>query len=198
MTDIIDDFKSKWGEAKKEEITPAKSATDLIALSQQQVKSTVIIQFKNMIILLITMIGLVTYFFFLYHFQETTSHVGITLMIGGLSLRILIEAFSIIRANRIDISNSANDLNNDYLSYYYYRKRIHGPVTIGILVAYTIGFFLLMPEFNQHMEREMVILIGLSYLPAAAIVGFSIRKGIRDELKLWNEVMRIQKEIGDS
>ncbi len=195
MTDILDDFKGKWEEAKKEEVTPSKTAKDLIALSKQQLRSTVIIQFKNMIVLLITLIGLSIYFFYAYHFQETTSHIGIALMIGGLAIRILIEIYSMLRGNGIDISNSANDFNSSYLSYYHYRKRIHGPITIGILVAYTIGFYLLIPEFDQHLSRAMVILIASSYLLAAAIFGYSIRIAIRNEMKLLNGLLHLQEEI---
>lgn len=197
MTDILDDFKGKWEEAKQEEVAPSKSAKDLIALSKQQMRSTVIIQFRNMIILLITLIGLSFYFFYVNHFQLTTSHIGITLMTGGLAIRILIEVLSMIRGNRIDISNSANAFNSGYLSYYHYRKRIHGPITIGILVAYTIGFYLLIPEFDQYLAREMVVLIAFSYLLAAAIFGYSIRMAIRSEMKLLNSLLHLQEEIED-
>lgn len=197
MTDILDDFKGQWDEAKKEEKAPSKNAHDLISLSKKQLRSTVIIQFKNMVILLITLIGLCIYFFYAYHFQQITSHMGITLMIGGLAIRILIEVYSMIRGNRMDISDSANEFNSGYLNYYHYRKRIHGPITIGILLAYTIGFYLLIPEFDQYMAREMVVLIALSYLLAAAIFGYSIRIAIRDEMKLLNSLLHLQKEIED-
>ncbi|MDW3193482.1 MAG: hypothetical protein R8G66_14000 [Cytophagales bacterium] len=195
MTDILDEYKGQWKEARQKESTPSKSAKNLITLSQQQLRSTVIMQLKNMIILAITLIGLSVYFFYAYHFQLTTSHLGITLMVGGLAIRILIEIYSIVRANRIEISHSAKAYNSGFLSYYSYRKHIHGPVTISILIGYTVGFYFLIPEFVQYMTRGMVILIGLSYLPAAAIFGFSIRKGIRDEMKVLNGLLALQTEI---
>lgn len=176
-------------------MAPLKSAKDLIILSQKQLGSAMIIQFKNLIILSITLIGLSIYFFHLSHFQETTSHIGISLMTGGLAIRILIEGYSIIKSNGIDISQSLNDFNSGYLTYYHYRKRIHGPVTIGILLSYTIGFYLLMPEFDQHLPRETIIWFALSYLPAATIFGLSIRKAIRDEMGLLNEMLAMQEEI---
>lgn len=197
MTDILDEFKGQWQEARQEESVPSKSAKDLISLAQQQLRRTVIMQFKNMIILAITLVGLSIYFFYAYHFQLATSHLGITLMVGGLAIRILIEIYSVIRANRIDISHSAVTYNRGFLHYYSYRKRIHGPVTISILIGYTIGFYLLIPEFALHMTREMVILIGFSYLLAAAIFGFSIRKGIRDEMKVLNGLLELQTDIDE-
>ena len=197
MTDILDDIKGQWESAKKAEKPPAKSAKDLITQGQKQLRSTVIMQYKNMAILILTLIGLVFYFFYAYHFQMTTSQVGIALMVGGLAIRILIEIYSVFRANRIDISHSAHEYNSGFLKYYAYRKRIHGPVTISILIGYTIGFYLLIPEFDQYLSRETVILLGFSYLLAATIFGYSIRKGIRDEMKVLNELLELQEEIED-
>lgn len=195
MNDILDEFKGKWNEAK-EDVAQSNNAKDLITLSRQQTKQTAIIQFKNMIILCLTLAGISAYFFYV-NFQELTSHIGVALMTGGLLIRILIEGYSIVRTNKIDMSESATSYNIGYLNFYTYRKLIHGPITIGILLAYTIGFFLLIPEFDQHLSRNVVILIAISYLPAAAIFGFSIRKGIRDEMKLLDSLLELQDDIED-
>ena len=68
-------------------------------------------------------------------------------------------------------------------------------MTIGILIAYTVGFYVLTPEFADYLTTTQVILMDTSYLLAAAIFGFSIRKAIKDEMRILDELKGLQEEI---
>ncbi|QSE96631.1 hypothetical protein [Fulvivirga lutea] len=189
MSKDFDDIKNKWQSAKKEQSTSKVSAVELIELSKKKMKSVVNMHLANMGILIITFIGIVAFIVYLARFQETLSHIGVALMLGGLAIRIVIEGYSIYLSSAIDLSKSVQEVNEQYLGFYNYRKRIHGPVTITILVLYVIGYFLLLPEFNVYLSDTMMIFITVSLIPAAFIVGYSIKNGIKKEMGILTELM---------
>jgi cation transport ATPase len=197
MSDILDDLQNMWDDAKKDKNEHSLSAKDLIALSKQKMRKAVWMQVGTIAILTITLLGISAFFIYVAQFRNLLSHIGIFLMTGGLVVRILIEVYSIYRSSKIDLSLTASNVNKRYLNFFDYRSRIHGPVTIGILVAYSVGFYLLIPEFANYFSTVEVTLIALSYLLAAAIFGYFIRKGIRDEMELLRSVLQLQDEMAD-
>ena len=120
---------------------------------------------------------------------------GVSLMIGSISVRILIELFSIYLSTKIDLSAAAMKTNHDWLKFYQFRKRIHGPVTLIIIVLYTIGFYMLTPEFSLHFSFPVMILIDLSYIIGAIIFTWFIRNAIRKEMKYLAAVLDLQHGI---
>ncbi|SNT28094.1 hypothetical protein SAMN05421640_3149 [Ekhidna lutea] len=196
MSDLLDDLKNKWSDAKGGN-PKHPSAEEVINLSKKKKKGAVNMHIGNIAILTITLIGISAFFIYVAPLQEILSHIGIALMTGGLLLRILIECYSTYRSTKLEISDSTAVSNEKFLKFYAYRKRIHGPVTISILVAYTIGFYILTPEFSTYFTTTQVVIMDLSYLLAAAIFGFSIRKGIKDEMRLLNEWKGLNEEIAN-
>ncbi|WP_370086452.1 hypothetical protein [Ekhidna sp.] len=195
MSDLIDDLKNKWDSAKTNK-SDRTSTTELIDLSKKKMRDAVKMHIGNIAILTITLIGISAFFMYVAPLQETLSHIGIALMLGGLFIRIMIECFSIYRSSKVDFSETAVATSKKTMSFYSYRKRIHGPVTIGILIAYTVGFYVLTPEFTNYLTTTQVVLMDASYLLAAAIFGFSIRKAIKDEMRILNELKDLQEDIG--
>uniref|UniRef100_UPI00404A624C hypothetical protein n=1 Tax=Fulvivirga sp. TaxID=1931237 RepID=UPI00404A624C len=197
MSDILDDFKGHWDAAKKDSANQTVSAKDLVAAAQQKMRSAMLMHVGNTAVLVVTLISICLFFIYVAPLQETLSHIGMSLMIGGLVLRILIEFHSIYRSTKIDLSDTAFAVNKSYMSFYTYRKKIHGSVTIGILIAYTVGFYILLPEFGNYFTQAQLILLALSYLVAAAIFGFSIKIAIRKEVKLLKSLIDMQQEMTD-
>lgn len=198
MDDSLNDLKNKWDEAKKAQPSQSVDPKTLIAHSQKKLKSAVNMHLGNIAILVLTLLGISSFFLFVAPFQETLSHIGIALMTGGLLLRILIEFYSIHRSTKVNLADTAVVANEETLSFHAYRKRIHGTVTIGILLAYTIGFYLLTPEFADYFTTNQVILLDVSYLGAAAIFGYSIRTAIRKEMRLLDELKDLRGQLVDS
>lgn len=196
MSDLIDDLKNKWDSAKASK-SERISTTELIDLSKKKMRGAVKMHIGNIAILTITLIGISAFFMYLAPLKQTLSHIGIALMLGGLFIRIMIECFSIYRSSKVDFSETAMEASNKTMSFYSYRKRIHGPVTIGILIAYTVGFYILTPEFADFLTTTQVVLMDASYLLAAAIFGFSIRKAIKDEMRILNELKDLHEKIAN-
>jgi uncharacterized membrane protein YqjE len=72
---------------------------------------------------------------------------------------------------------------------------MNGPVTVSIVILYSIGFYLLTPEFSLYFSTAMMVLIDLSYILAAVIFIWSIRKAVKKEMTILNEVIHIQEDI---
>jgi hypothetical protein len=151
--------------------------------------------FGNALVLTATVAILVFYFYYLYNFQDLLSNIGIHVMIGGLSLRIAIEIFSAMRSRRINISDTAAQSIQNSLSFYKFRKRIHGPITIIIFVAYVIGFYFLTPEFSRYLTLTWVILMDASALIIFIVLALVIRKGIRQEFKDLEKIVELQTTL---
>ncbi|MEO9485134.1 MAG: hypothetical protein ABJG47_16860 [Ekhidna sp.] len=195
MSDPIDSLKNKWDAVKSTPSEPKISSKELISLAKKKMKSAVMMHVGNIGVLAITLIGISAFFIYVAPLKNTLSHIGIFLMVGGLAIRIIIECYSIYRSSHVDVSESVAIANDTSLQFYNYRKRIHGPITVVILIAYTIGFYLLTPEFSDYFTTIQVILMDVSYLGAAAIFIYSIRKAIQKEMKLLDELKLLQNEF---
>ena len=195
MNDSLNDLKNRWDEAKKAQPVQTLDPGAMIALSREKLKRTVNMLLGNIIVLVLTLVGISSYFLFVAHFQETISHIGIALMTGGLLIRIAIEFYSIYRSSKVNVTNTAAAVNEETLNFHSYRKRIHGPITIGILFAYTLGFYLLTPEFADYFTTTQIILLDTSYLLAAAIFGYSIKRAISKEMTLLDELKDLQGQL---
>lgn len=195
MSNTFDNLKNKWQHAKKEQPRQSVNTEELIQLSQKKMRQVLNMHLGNIAVLVLTLIGISAFFVYVANFQQTLSHIGMVLMLGGLVIRIAIEIYSIFRSRQIDISQSATSVNQQYLDFHNYRKRIHGTTTLVILLAYSIGFYLLIPEFSLYFSQTMIILLCLSYLVAAAIFGYSIKTAIRREMNYLKELLEVREEI---
>ncbi len=195
MTNELNELKNLWQDAKKGQLSASIDANEIISLSKKKMKNVVSMHVKNIATLAITLVGLIAFFKYVAPLQETLSHVGIFLMTGGLIVRILIELYSIYFSSQINMSTSVSQNSNASLNFFQFRKRIHGPVMYTILVAYTIGFYILTPEFSFYFSTTMMILMDASYLVGAVIVGYFINLGIKKEMSDLRELLQIQNEL---
>lgn len=196
MEKELDEIKKLWQKAKdNNNDLPSKNIVDLIALGEAKKKSSLFAHYGNALVLTATVAMLVFHFYYLYNFQDLLSNIGINVMIGGLTLRIAIEIFSAIRSLRINISDTAAQSIQNSVSFYKFRKRIHGPVTIIIFVAYVIGFYLLTPEFSRYLTLTWVILMDASALIIFIALAFIIRKGIRQEFRDLEKIVELQTRL---
>lgn len=198
MNNEIDELKNVWKDARKTVEYPVPGTEKLIGLAEKKKKSTVRIHVVNILILLVVLIAISAFFVFVARFNQTISHIGIALMTGGLAVRILIECFSIYLSTRINLTESVQQTNTSFLRFYRFRKKVHGPVTISIVILYTIGFYLLTPEFSLYFSRPMMLLIDGSYIVGAVIYTWSIRRAIRKEMGYLDELLKLQTQISDT
>lgn len=195
MNNEMDDLKNMWRGARKSVGSFSTKTSKLIAMAQKKKKSAVKMHVLNILVLTITLIGISVFFVYVAKFNQLMSHIGVALMVGGLVLRILIEIFSIYYSGKINMSESALHANESFIRFYNFRKVIHGPVTITILALYTIGFYLLTPEFSLYFNTTMIVLIDLSYIIGAAIVSQFIINAIRKEFNYLKEILKLREEL---
>ena len=194
MKNEMDDLKQLWNNAKQ--ATPSTTtAKQLIQQAAEKKKSSIYFQYGNILILTVVLLGLWVFFYRMYPFATLLSKIGTWLMLGGLALRICIEMLSVSRFGKIHVTDSALQNTSSTVSYYRFRKTIHGPVTFLIIAAYTIGYYLLMPEWSTHFRLSTMILLCCSYPVGAIILIKLIRKGIRKEMDDLKELIELQDEL---
>lgn len=195
MNTDFNQLKDLWDESKKNQVSPTPDIEDLIQLAQKKMRSTVRSQWITILVLTITFLVIGAFFKYEVHFKHTISRVGIALMLGGLVIRIFLELISIFLSGKINLTETALKSNHSKMSYFRFRKIMNGPVTVSIVILYSIGFYLLTPEFSLYFSTAMMVLIDLSYILAAVIFIWSIRKAVKKEMTILNEVIHIQEDI---
>lgn len=196
MNEDFSTLKGNWDSLKDKIDLPSASAVENI---EQKIKTkereNYFFYFGTIIILSITLIGIVLFFIYVAPVQEIMSKMGCWLMILGLLFRILIEAISITKAKRIiKLDNTLNNLAN-LIKFHQFRKIIHNTISPIILTAYTIGFFIITPEFSKYIEFWYLTLICISYFVAGIIIFSVIRKSVKKEMKKIDEILSLKKEL---
>ena len=195
MNESNDELTDLWKQAKQHN-APTLSAPDALAdRARAIVKHTRNFHLGNVAILLAVVVGLLAFFYYVAPLQTLLSHIGIGLMIGGLLVRIGIELYSVARSGRINLGANAVQATDDALSFYRFRKKIHGPITIAIVLLYSLGFYLLTPEFSDYFSWPWMMLIDGSYLVGAVILILLIRQGIRKEMAALRELTTVKNEM---
>ncbi|MCC6835058.1 MAG: hypothetical protein IT213_08720 [Cytophagales bacterium] len=192
----MDDISSLWQQAKaSSQAQPKSSIAGLMQAAEARKKNALSAHFGNAAILLVTVAILVFYFYYLYYFEDVLSKVGYNVMIGGLVIRIMIEGYSVWRSRKVKISDTVRESVQNSISFLKFRKYVHGPVTLFILVTYFIGFYLLTPEFNRYFSTFWMIMIDISAFVAAIILTYYIRKGIKQEIQDLEKIVEIQSHL---
>ncbi|WP_109300263.1 hypothetical protein [Aquimarina sp. AU474] len=195
MNDDFEALQREWQKDKDNIKSDTTTMNDLFFLIQKKKKASVRFQFGNIIVLLITMLGITAFFYYVAPVKETLSRIGAGLMVIGLFLRIVIEMISIIKSKNIDVKDNVLETSEKTITYYKFRKTIHGPITIIILVLYTIGFYMITPEFSLYFSTWKMILIDVSYLVAACIFIPIIRKSIKREIRTLLDIIDLKNRI---
>lgn len=191
----MNELKEIWRSAKGNTSHVNISIDRLIEKAELKRRKTLSAHYGNIGILTLVAIMIILCFRFFFPFQEALARTGIGLMIGGLIIRIGIEMFSIMKSKKIRISDTTAQATDDTIAFYQFRKKIHGPVTLIIVVLYIIGFYMLSPEFSKHMPVNALIIMDIGFLVGALLLAWVIRSGIRQELEDLQELVEIRKQL---
>ena len=191
----MDELKNKWGQAKRAAIASSTPVEVLITKARKKKSSVINFHYGNIIILTLTFIGISLFFIYVAPFQDTLSRIGMFFMLGGLLLRIVVECFSTLKSKKVQLVNETAQTANDALAYYAFRKKIHGPFTIIIVVFYSLGFYMLSPEFSRYIAFQWMVLIHVSYVLGAIFLIWQIRKGIQNEMRSLEELVALKKDM---
>lgn len=191
----MDELKNKWGQAKRAAIANSTPIEVLITKARKKRNSVTNFHYGNIVILTLTLIGISLFFIYVAPFQDTISRIGMFFMLGGLTVRIVVECFSTLKSKKIQLVNETVQTTNDALEYYAFRKKVHGAFTITIVAMYSLGFYMLTPEFSRYIAFQWMVLIHISYVLGAIFLIWQIRKGIRDEMHNLEELIALKKDM---
>lgn len=194
MNNELDDLKAMWKNAADAE-RPAASTATIIGKAKAKRRSSIFFQYSNIVILSATALVIYIFLWRLYPYHTTLGKTGVIVMIGSLVLRVIIEIFSTRKWRHIQPDAHTLENTRRTLDYYAFRKFIHGRVTYTIVIAYTVAFYCLLPEFSQHAPTWVTLLIGISYPIGAGILIRQIRKGIRREMEDIAAVSRLYESL---
>lgn len=181
MTPPSDTLEQIWSDARGAP-TPALDLDRLQNRSAAPLRTSLRAQLSTAAILSGTLAVLLVYFFGLVDLAMATSDWGTALMIGSLASRIAIEVFGAALAWRIDRTASTADFARATERLLAYRTGVHRGVVVVCLAGYTLGYYLLFPEFDASFGTITMWLLGLSYpLIMAVVWRWAILPGLREE-----------------
>jgi len=189
----MEDLINQWKE-DRQRMTGAGSADELIRTARQQDRNILNAHYGTLLILCGTLIVLALYFYN-YRYATAAGITGMWLMLGGLVLRIFIETISVLQYQRVRPEESLAHSTNRALAFHRFRKRIHGPFTLGIVALYVAGFYLAATEFNRYLPTALLAWIHFSFPVVVIVLVRVIRTGIRKEMESLEQMMALSKEI---
>ena len=195
MDNDFDNLKRQWSTGKKEFTVAPDSIQEQLNALKTKKKSSTSFHYGNILVLSATVIVLLLFFYYLAPVQELPSRIGVGLMIGGLLVRIAIEFMSVARVKKIKMTDLALDNLAQTIAFYKFRKTIHEPVTITIIVLYSIGFYMISPEFSNYFSLWQMILMDGSYIVIAIVLIVGIRKGVKKEMNTLAEIIAVKKDL---
>ena len=195
MNSDFKELQRTW-ESSKKSIEP--SATNLDSLYKKiksKEKENYFFYYGTITILLTTLIVISIFFYYVAPVQEILSRIGAGLMISGLIFRIFIEIISIQKAKQINILDSSLKTAENSFQFHHFRKTIHQVIAPFIIVLYTVGFYMITPEFSVYMKFWNVVFIDISYVVIGIILFFIIRKGVKEEMQKLTDIVKLKNEI---
>lgn len=195
MSDHFSELESVWQSGKESLKSSPESLQDIHAQIQKNKRSNFLFYYGTIIILSITFLGVASFFYFVAPVQEILSQVGVGLMLGGLFIRIILEIITGIRSKKVHIQSNSLEAVNNAIAFYEFRKKIQFVVAPTIVALYTVGFYLITPEFLSYLSLESVILFDVVYLVMAVILFIQIRKGVLKEVKTLQETVELKQEL---
>ena len=194
----MDNLHQQWKQARQGVALPSPSVQDIIAKAGKKKRSILYFHYGNIGVLTLTLLIISLFFYFKMPFQKWSSVVGASLMVGGLALRIIIEAVSSFKSKRIQLGHDLSRSTEAAIAFYAFRKKIHGPVTISIVALYMIGFYLLTPEFSNYLSLNRLLFMDISFLFGAALLTWQIRRGIKREMDQLLGLASLKEQLAES
>jgi hypothetical protein len=144
------------------------------------------------VVLGITAIILVVFFFYISGYGNQQVILGISLMVGSLLVRILLEVLSIRKLKKMNSVVHSMDFRKDLIGYYKGRKSVHFVWTPLLILTYVTGFLILLPLFKANLSSGFYTYIIVSSMVLLIVLSIFIVKQIRTEM---NNLKRLQEEF---
>jgi hypothetical protein len=191
----MDELRKMWNSDKEAVDRQSVDLSNIIVLAKKRKIQTIRTHVLNLSILVTSLLGIAAFFRYVANFQELLGQIGSGLMMGGLALRIVIEIISVYKSFKIDLSREALKTTSEALNFFDFRKKIHGPVSLSLIGLYTIGFYMLTPEFSRFFSIEVMVLIDGFYVAYMLVLFRLMHRANRKEIKSLEEIIQLQAEM---
>ena len=193
MSNHFSELENAWKESKKDLKNSSASLDAVYEKIQTNKKESFFFYYGTIIILSITMVGISSFFYFVAPVEKLLSRIGVSFMLVGLLTRIVIEIISVIKSKRVHVLDNSLDAVNNTIAFHVFRKNVHEIVAPIIIFFYTVGFYMITPEFLVYLSFWNVVLIDASYLVIAVVLFINIRKGVLKEMKALHETLELRR-----
>ncbi|MEM8999150.1 MAG: hypothetical protein AAGB24_02715 [Bacteroidota bacterium] len=165
----FEDIKSEWNKQIVPEI-PSGGA-DRIANKIRKIK---IKQRIAYIVLSLTLVILLIFFFHVSAYRSTTTMIALFLMMAPLLVRIVLEVCSIRALKQLNVVLQTQDFKKGMLRYYIRRRWVHFLITPLAFGIYTIGFTMLLPGFKTTFSKGFYLYIIISSIVSLSALALLI------------------------
>ncbi|WP_158975088.1 hypothetical protein [Cellulophaga sp. L1A9] len=179
----FEDLKTQWG--KQEIKAPPKEGYKAILEKVSSIKKK---QKITNVILAITVGILLAFFMYIAAYNHSMTAFGLAVMITALVIRILLEVLSTKKLNMLELDAEASLYKKNVNLYYQERKTIHFIWTPVLILAYILGFVLLLPSFKENLSYGFFLYIIISFPIIMIVLGTFIYQQIANELNIIKEL----------
>ena len=145
-------------------------------------------QYISITVMSLTVVILITYAFYHALNQWNTFNLGLILMISSLTLRIILEYYSLYRKEKQLISMAQKFYLAYLKKYYKTRLMINYVITPVCISVYIFGFYLLLPYFKVHLSNGFYTYILISGIISLVIVIAIIINSTIKEQRFLNQL----------
>lgn len=164
--------------------SPNFNPKDLITKAKKQRNS----QYISITVMLLTVLILIAYTFYYAFNQWNTFNLGLTLMISSLTLRIILEFYTLYRKEKQLVSMTQKSYRSYLKKYYKTRLFINYIITPICIAVYILGFYLLLPYFKSYFSEGFYTYIIISGIVSLSIVIAIIIKSTIKEQRFLKEL----------
>ncbi len=147
-------------------------ADEIIRKAENHLKKIRRNHIGTIVILSVVVTVLVAYFGWVGLTRWTLFTTGLSLMIGMLVWRIILELISAKRFSRIKPDNSFSEYSEKITAFYTWRRKVHVVLTPLIYLSYIVGFVMLLPAFKANLGAGMFWFSVIS--GSAFFIGFGL------------------------
>lgn len=186
----FENIKTKWTQGQK--AFDSETGYKEILKKSKQIRKK---QRIGQIVLGATVILLLFFFFYVSAYNNTRAFWGLGMMMGSLTIRIVMEYYSIQKLSKIPPYKKMKDYNQKLITYYTSRKLIHFLVSPLLFGSYVFGFILLLPVFEKKLSQGFYTYILWSsvfiFIGLAILIGVQIRKELLILKQLKKEITTV-------
>lgn len=195
MNDYIKQFQDSWNENKKRHQMDSPQIQSISSQMEKIAKENSHFYYNTLIILTITWTALIFFFSFVAPVNSTIGRTGVALMLISLMARIVAEIYSIRIEKKIVFLETTLSSLKSMIQFHQYRKWIHHILSPIIIVIYSVGFYLLTPEFLRSLPNLLVWGFDLIYVIIALILFFTLKKEVNKEIKHLQKVINLKESL---